>query len=115
MVERENHVNGGVNLDGVAIEQSRLITPLTHGIQRGLLQQRMAVHDFELLDGAVLANDGVETHSAGDAGLTRQRWITGLNTIDYARCLDVAADPERTSQFRLRPGLPPPPPPHNPP
>src|SRR5467141_2613774 len=102
LVERKNHVNGRVNYHGIAIEQSRLITPLTHSIQRGLLQQRMAVHDFKLLDGAVLANDGVEAHGAGDAGLARQWRIRGLNTIDNARCLDVAADAERTSLVRPR-------------
>src|SRR5713226_5740532 len=104
LVERKNHVNGGVHFDGIAIEQSRLIPPLTHGIQRGLLQQGMAVQDFELLNGAVLADDGVQTHGTGDAGLAGQRRIERLYTVDDARSLDVAANAERTSQLRLRRG-----------
>src|SRR5713226_1223694 len=102
LVERKNHVNGRVNFHGLAIEKSRLIAPLTDGIQRGLLQQRMAVHDFELLNRAFLTDDGVQTHGAGDAGLARQRRINRLHTIDDARCLNVAADAERTG--RVRPG-----------
>src|SRR5713226_993697 len=96
LVERKNHVNGGVNFHRIAIEQSRLIAPLTHGIQRSLLQQRVAGHDLQLRNRAVLADDGVQTHGAGDAGLARQRRINRLNTVDNARCLDVAADAERT-------------------
>src|SRR5467141_959208 len=102
LVKRKNHVNGRVNFHGIAIEQSRLIAPLTHSIQRGLLQQRMAVHDFELLNHAVLADDGVQTHGAGDAGLARQRRINRLNTVYDARCLDIAAYAERTCELRLR-------------
>src|SRR2546427_4690432 len=38
------------------------------------LQQRMAVHDFKLLNHAILADDGVQTHGAGDARHHRQGW-----------------------------------------
>src|SRR6266851_6776113 len=102
LVERKNHVNGGVHFDGIAIEQSRLIPPLTHGIQRGLLQQGMAVQDFELLNGAVLADDGVQTHGAGDAGLAGQRRIERLNAVKDAGGLNVAPDAERTGLLGLR-------------
>src|SRR6266853_600415 len=102
LVERENYVNGGVHFDRIAIEKSRLIAPLTDSIQGGLLQQRMTVHDLELLNRAVLADDGVKTDGTGDAGLTSERRINRLNTVDDARGLDVAADAERTGQFRLR-------------
>src|SRR5258708_40276967 len=67
LVERKNHINGGVHFDGIAIEKSRLIAPLADSIQRGLLQQRMAAHDFKLLNSAVLADDGVQPHGTGDA------------------------------------------------
>src|SRR5713226_3784086 len=104
LVERKNHVDGGVHFYRLAIEQGRLIAPLTHSIQRGLLQQRVAAHNFELLNRALLADDGVQTHRAGDAGLARQRRINRLNTVDDARSLDLAADAERTGQLRLRRG-----------
>src|SRR3977135_57651 len=94
LVERENHINGSVDFHGLAIEQSRLIAPLTHGIERRLLQQGMAVHDFKLLNRAVLADNGVQTHGTGNAGLARERRINRLNTVDDARGLDVATDTE---------------------
>src|SRR5882672_5807402 len=102
LVERKNHVNGGVHFDGIAIEKSRLIAPLADSIQRGLLQQGMAAHDFKLLNGAVLADDGMEPHSAGDAGLAGQRRIHRLNAVDNARGLNVAADAEWASLLGLR-------------
>src|SRR6266849_3618691 len=102
LVERKNHVNGGVNLDGITIEKSRLIAPLPDSIQRGLLQQGMAVQNFELLNRAVLTDDRVQTHGARDARLTSERRINRLNTVDDTRCLDVAAYAKRASQPRLR-------------
>src|SRR5260370_1338591 len=104
LVERKNHVNGGVHFDRLAIEQGRLIAPLPDGIQRGLLQQWMAADNFDLLNRAVLAVDGEPSTRAGDAGLARQRRINRLNTVDDARGLDLASDAERTSQLRLRRG-----------
>src|SRR2546430_16072454 len=64
----------------------------------------MAVQDFELLNRAVLADDGVQTHGAGDAGLARQRRINRLDTVDVSRCLDGAADAERAGLLGLRAG-----------
>src|SRR6266852_2288992 len=62
----------------------------------------MAVHDFELLNCAVLAVDGVQTDGAGDARLARQRRINRLNTVDDSGCLDVAANADRTGRSRPR-------------
>src|SRR5712691_1024217 len=64
----------------------------------------MAVHDFELLNRAVLADDGVQTDGAGDARLARQRRINRLNTVDDSGCLDVAANADRTGLSRPRGG-----------
>src|SRR6266571_157604 len=102
LVERKNHVNGGVNFHWIAIEKSRLIAPLPNSVQRGLLKQWMAVQNFELLNRAVLTDDGVQTHGARDARLTSERRIHRLNAVDDAGCLDVAANAKRTSQLRLR-------------
>src|SRR5229473_1664750 len=102
LVKRKNHVNGGVDFDRIAIEKSRLVAPLPDSIQRGLLQQGMAVQNFELLNRAVLTDDRVQTHGARDARLTSERRINRLNTVDDARCLDVAAYAKRASQLRLR-------------
>src|SRR5712664_790951 len=101
LVKRENHVNGGVHFNRLAIEKSRLIAPLTDGIQSVLLQQRVARLDFELLNRAIFGNDGVQTNGAGNTGLARERRIHRLNTIQNARGLDVAADLQRAGQLRL--------------
>src|SRR6266478_6990256 len=53
LVERKNHVNGRIDINRLAVEQSRLIAPLPDSIQRVLLKQWMAAHDFELLDRAI--------------------------------------------------------------
>src|SRR6266851_3830791 len=104
LVKRKNHVNGGVDFDRIAIEKSRLIAPLPDSIQRGLLQQGMAVQNFELLNRAVLADDRVQTHGARDARLASERRVYRLNTVDDASCLDFAAYAKRASQLRLRRG-----------
>src|SRR5258706_205364 len=101
LVKRKNHVNGGVDFDRIAIEKSRLIAPLPDSIQRGLLQQGMAVQNFELLNRAVLADDRVQTHGARDARLASERRIHRLNAVDDARCLNVAAYAKRASQLQL--------------
>src|SRR6267378_3836015 len=80
LVERKNHVNGGVDFDRIAIE------------------------NFELLNRAVLADDRVQTHGARDARLSSERRIYRLNTVDDAGCLDVAAYAKRASQLRFRRG-----------
>src|SRR5882724_11792289 len=104
LVKRENHVNRRVHFNRFAVEKRRLIAPLTHGIQRVLLQQRVARLDFELLNRAILGNDGVQAHSTGYARLARERRIYRLNTIQNARGLDVAANLQRARQLGLRRG-----------
>src|SRR2546421_113036 len=102
LVERENHVNGRVHVHRLAIQERRLIAPLANGVKRRLLQQRMAGHHFQRRNRAVLANDGVQAHSARDAGLARERRIDRLNAVDDACSLDVATNAERTSLVRPR-------------
>src|SRR6266699_463192 len=102
LVERENHVNGRVHVHRLAIQERRLIAPLAHSIKRSLLQQWMAGHHFQRLNRAVLANDGVQAHGAGDARLARERRIDRLNAVENACSLDVATNAERTSLVRLR-------------
>src|SRR6202165_5867537 len=101
LVERENHVNGGVDFDSIAIEKRRLIAPLTNGIESSLLQQRMARQNFQLLNRAVLTDDGMQAHRAGNAGLARERRIDRLNAIDDAGRGHVSTDPDPIN-LRLR-------------
>src|SRR5262245_52070041 len=69
LVQRENHVNCRIDFDRLAVESGRLISPLAHRIKRGLDQERMPRHYLELLNRAVLRNDRVQAHGAGDARL----------------------------------------------
>src|SRR5712692_2180688 len=103
LVQRENHVNRRVDINRIAVEKSRLIAPLAHSIKSGLLQQRVSGENFQGLNRAVLADDGVQADRARDACLTRERRIDGLNTIHNASGLHIAADLERTT-LRLRRG-----------
>src|SRR5580693_2886087 len=64
----------------------------------------MAVQDFQLLNRTVLADDGVQAHGAGDAGLARERRIDRLNAVDNASGLDVTTDAEWTTLMRFRRG-----------
>src|SRR5438309_5621352 len=102
LVERENHVNGRVHVHWLAIQERRLIAPLAHSVKRRLLQQRMAGHHFQRRNRAVLANDGVQAHSARHAGLACERRIDRLNAVHDACSLDVATNAERTSLVRPR-------------
>src|SRR5579864_4524113 len=102
LVERENHVDRRVYFDRVAVQQRRLVLPLPHCVERRLHQQRMPRHDFEFPYRAVLADDRVKPHSAGDASLTRERRIDRLDTIDQRSRSDVAALTNTPRRNRLR-------------
>src|SRR5580692_8105847 len=94
LVQRENHIDRGVHFDRLAIEQRRPITPLAHRVERGLYQQRMPGDDFELLHRAILTNNGVQAHRAGDTRLPGERRIHGLNSVDEHSRRYVAALPD---------------------
>src|SRR6266705_68710 len=102
LVQRKDHVDRRVDFDRLEIEKSRLIAPLTNGVERRLLQERVAGNHFQLLNRAILADDGVQADRAGNASLAGQRRINGLNAIDDARGLHVAADADGAGWFRLR-------------
>src|SRR5689334_7305543 len=102
LVQRKDHVDRRVYFHRLTIEKSRLIAPLANGVQRRLLQERVAGHHFQLLNRAILADDGVQADGARNTCLPRERRINGLNAIHDARGLHVAADADRTCWFRLR-------------
>src|SRR5208282_4012449 len=91
LVQRENHVDRGVDFDRLAIEQRRPIAPLPHRIERGLYQQWMPGEDFELLHRAILADNRVQAHGPGDARLPSQWRIHGLDSVDDHGSLYLAA------------------------
>src|ERR1700730_983203 len=103
LVQRENHVDGGIDLDRLAVQQRGLVLPLLHGIHRGTNQQRMPREHFQRFHRAALGNDGVQTDRAGDARLAGKRRIHGLNFVEQQRRLDAAALSD-TRGRRLRRG-----------
>src|SRR5580704_9130653 len=53
---------------GLAIEQRGFVLPLRNGLARGFHQQRVAVDQSQILNGAVLADDRGEVHHALNTG-----------------------------------------------
>src|SRR5581483_6409229 len=84
LTTRQREVDGNlrVDLDRFAIEEVGFVPPLLHGFDGGLRQHRVATHQPEVLNGAVLADYGLQNHSTLDASCTRQRWIGRSYLVD---------------------------------
>jgi len=70
---RERNGNRRIDLDRIAVELRRLVTPLFHGVESRLDQERVPGNHFELRDSPVLVDDRVKNNVALNAGLARQR------------------------------------------
>src|SRR5580698_3777282 len=68
LVQRENHVDRGIDFHRFTVELCWLVLPLLHGVHRCANQQRMARDHFERFDRAALGNQSVKANSARDAG-----------------------------------------------
>src|SRR5712692_6862650 len=103
--QRKDHVNRGHDFDRLAVQQSRLIAPLLHGIERSLHEQRVAGQHLQLLDRAVFGDHRLQPHSACDAGLPGERRIKRVGTADQFGQLHLAADADALRAFlgRWRP------------
>lgn len=55
--ERENYVNLGVNHYRDTVYESGLITPLLHGVQRGLYKKWVPGHGLQFFDGTVFSDN----------------------------------------------------------
>lgn len=66
--ERNGHC--GLNFHRLVIQQSRFVLPLTHRVDRGLLQQWVAADDFDFSDRTIFADDRLENHNSRDARLS---------------------------------------------
>src|SRR5580700_4305947 len=78
LAQREVHVDLSYDLDRLSVEKGRLVNPLFHRVKRGWDQQRVAADHLELLNGAILGNDGAEFHDSGNARLLGERRIDGV-------------------------------------
>src|SRR3954447_21913647 len=75
--QSEIDVDLGDDFDGVAVEQRGLIDPRLHGIDGRRDEQRMPADHFEVDDGAVFADDGLQVDYAGNARMLGEWWIRG--------------------------------------
>src|SRR5208337_5134881 len=56
----EDYVDRGFDFDGLVVEQVRLVTPGSHGVQRGLLQHYRAAYNAQVLNGPGLGDGGLQ-------------------------------------------------------
>src|SRR6185436_13964785 len=92
LTQREVHVDLSDDLDRLAVEESRLVYPLFHRFESGRDQQRVAADHLELLNRAILRNDGAEFHGALNARLLGQRRIDRMGLTHQLGLLHAAAD-----------------------
>lgn len=100
--EFEVHVDLRQHLDGLAVQQSRLVDPLADGIQGGARQQRMSARHAQALDHPAEGDDGLEANRAGNARLPGERRIHGHHLVHDLGSLDDAPDSYARSWRRRR-------------
>jgi hypothetical protein len=89
MLERINHRDVSLDLDGLAVENGWTIAPLAHCIGSGLQEERIAADHLQGLDGAVRGDDRVQYNLALAMNLLRERRIDGLDAVEQHRRLEV--------------------------
>ena len=82
MVEGVDDGDVGVDLDGLAVEDGRAITPLVDGGGGGTDEERITGDDFDELHAAVSGDDGVEFDAPFAVKLDGEKGIGGLDAID---------------------------------
>jgi len=78
-LQAEGYGDGFGGFDGLAVERSRLVTPLTDGVRGGGNEQRRAGCLVDVLNAAIAGDDGVELDDAFDALALGVFWIGGLD------------------------------------
>src|SRR6266403_2384291 len=77
-----NYADKSVDLHGFAIEHRRLVTPLAHRIQRGLIEERISADHLQRLNCAVRRDYRAKFDSAGPTNLNWQPWIDRLHSVN---------------------------------
>ena len=72
----------GVDFNGLAVEDGGAVAPLSDGVERGLVEERIAANDLQGLNGAVGGDDGAEFDVAAAAHLFWQSGVDGLDAPD---------------------------------
>src|ERR1035437_5689436 len=94
-LKSEGHGHGEVNGDRPAVECGRLVFPLLHRADRGVVEERVeAAQDADGIDVSRPRDDGLQDADPLHAGLARRLGIRRLHGRDFDRLLDLAADPE---------------------
>src|SRR5208282_3933007 len=89
-IQRVDHADLCVDLDGLPIQYGGPVTPLANRSERGSIEERIARHSFKRLDRAIRCNDGVELHAALAVHLQRQPWIDRFHAMNQRGGFDMA-------------------------
>src|SRR6266853_4491248 len=99
---RKRDSNRGVHFDWIAVEQGGLITPLFHGVQSRLYQQRVTGHHFKLSYLAVLVDNRVKDDVSLNARLASKSGIQWPRLRDDGCRRHVTALLDAGGSCRLR-------------
>ena len=95
LLQTKSDVNRQLNWVWLAVEISRLVLPLLHGVERSRDQYSGAADGVFLDDVAVLVDHRVDLNIALDSRFLREDRIFGLRRVNQARGLDGSADLKR--------------------
>ena len=71
LAQSEIDVNLSDDFHRLAVKQGRFVNPLLYRIGRRLNQHRVTAYQLKILDGAILADNGRETHRSLNTGRLR--------------------------------------------
>jgi hypothetical protein len=81
----------GVDFDGVAIEQSRRVTPLADSGDGRFRERANSTDAIDLGNLAVFADDSVDFHGAGNVFTACFLRVRGLDSLDQSGRLNISA------------------------
>src|SRR5580658_907053 len=80
--QSEVHVDGGFHFHRLTIEVIGLVLPFLYRCQRRVGQHRMPADHVQVLDGTVLADQGLQHYRALNSGLLRQRRVLRRHLVN---------------------------------
>lgn len=78
-MQAESNGDGFGGFDGLAVERSGLVAPLTNGVCGGGDEQRRAGHLVDVLNAAITRDDGAQFDDTFDALMLGIFWIDGVD------------------------------------
>jgi len=102
MLQRVDHGDVRLDLDGLAVENGGTVAPLAHGVGGGLQEERVAAYDLQRLNRAVRRDDCVHFHLAFAMNLPRECGIDGLDAVEQHRRFEVTDEDTHWRSRRWR-------------